>query len=403
MRNLTHFLNYTYIIFVLLWDPLHNTILTFDSKERSIVFLSIAVFLINFISSRKFQQFLFSKPVSFWGIWVIYSCINLKISGYHEELPFSYYVILEFFSPFLVMLIVCLEFYYNHKKLLHTLLAVFCVYGLFTLFLSDIFGGFTGEQNLGSLGNMGPLNTMFIVFYSGLLFANKWIKRRSLIYYIFFACSVILLMATRKAFGASLIMIIFTIISQYNLSMKNFGKLIAFSLIIIYSINLVLDNTTMGKRISTIQETGKKFNTTNQEVLNLLGDRAFFYIEGWSIFLKRPITGIGINNFTKETGTNYRIHSEYIVQLTEGGIIGSTIFLFFYLWISRNLYKSLKESKKSIILVLIGGFFAIIFVNGTAWTYAFPHYFACFGIIIGYLKNDTVQKNALTYKNNYLN
>ena len=33
-----------------------------------------------------------------------------------------------------------------------------------------------------------------------------------------------------------------------------------------------------------------------------------------------------------------------------------------------------------------GGFVAIVFINFTAWTYDFPRYFVCFGIIIGYLK-----------------
>ena len=403
MRNLTHFLNYTYVIFVVLWDPLHNTIITLDSKQLGITILTIVVFLINFITSQKFKQFLFSKPIIFWGIWVIFSCINLKISGYNGELPYSSYIILELFSPFLTMLIVCLELFYNHKKILHTLFAVFCIYGLFTSFLSTGLGSSTEEQNLGVLGNLGALNTIFIIFYATLLNTHKWLKTRSLIFYIAISSSLVIMLATRKAFGAALIMIIFAFLSQINISIKNFGKLIVLSLVIIYSVNLVLSNTLMGKRLTNTAEVGQKFNTTDNEALNFLGDRAFYYIEGWNVFLENPLTGIGLNNFTKETETNYRLHSEYMVQLTEGGIIGSAFFLLFYLWIFRNLYKRLKENNDKALKVLAGGFIAIIFINLTAWTYAFPHYFTCFGIIIGYLKCYAVPKSVLNYKNNHLN
>ena len=404
MRNLTHFLNYTYVIFVVLWDPLHNTIITLDSKQLGITILTIVVFLINFITSQKFKQFLFSKPIIFWGIWVIFSCINLKISGYNGELPYSSYIILELFSPFLTMLIVCVELFYNHKKISHTLFAVFCIYGLFATFLSTGLGNFTGEQNLGPLGNLGSLNIMFIIFYASLLYAHKWLKTRSLIFYTVISTSLILTLATRKAFGAALIMVIFAILSQIKISIKNLWKLIVFIILIIYSIDLVLNNTLMGTRLTNTIDVGQKFNTTDNETLNFLGDRAFYYIEGWNIFLENPLTGIGLNNFTKETGTNYRIHSEYMVQLTEGGIIGCTFFLLFYLWIFRNLYKRLKEKNRDkVFMVLTGGFIAIIFINLTAWTYAFPHYFACLGIIIGYLKMIPSKKVNKIHANNLLN
>ena len=40
MRSLIYFLNYFYVVLVLLWEPLHETIITFDSKGRTVVFLS---------------------------------------------------------------------------------------------------------------------------------------------------------------------------------------------------------------------------------------------------------------------------------------------------------------------------------------------------------------------------
>ena len=101
MRNLIYALNYFYILLVILWEPLNKTIILFDSKGRIIVFLTIVVFLLNFITNRRFQRLFFSKPIIFWGIWVIYSCINLKITGYQGELPFFFNITLNILVPFL--------------------------------------------------------------------------------------------------------------------------------------------------------------------------------------------------------------------------------------------------------------------------------------------------------------
>ena len=405
MRNLTYLLNYFYIVFVLLWEPIHATIFTLDSKGRIVVYLTIFIFLLNFISNRRFQRFSLSKPMIFWGIWLIYSSINLKITGYHGDLPFLFYLILHLFTPFVMMLIVSVEWHYDPKKILYVLLGVFMIYGLSLIILIDNYTGFTGEQNVGTFGNMGPLNILFVIFYSGLLFAKKWIKKQHLYLFIFFAFLIIVLSATRKAFGAAVIMLAFIILSQIKLSPKKLVQVAVLSIITIWGGNFALNNTTMGKRFATIEESGEIYNTTDNETLNLLGDRAFFYIVGWKIFLEKPITGIGLNNFQKKANSRVRIHSEYMVQITEGGIIGSSLFLFFNLWISLNLYKNWKNNKnnRSIILVLIGGFSAILFINITGWTYAFPHYFACFGVIIGYLKKIPPKKVVLIHTNNHPN
>lgn len=388
MSNLTYLLNYFYIVFVILWGPINKTIFPYDAAGRIIFFLTIFIFLLNLITNSRFQRFSFSKPIIFWGVWIIFSSVNLLITGYDEEKPFLYYVILDLFSPFLVMLIVSVEFQYAAKKILFVLLATFITYGLFQIILLDNYSGFSGVQNVGSFGNVGILNIVFIIFYSGMLFAHKWLKGQFLIYCILFAFSIIVLSATRKAFGASVIMLMFIILSQIKLSPKNLMQVTVLSFIAIWGVNFALDNTTLGKRMAEIEEHGERYNPTDNEILNLLGDRVGNYVEGWSIFLEKPITGIGLNKFQEAANSYHRLHTEYMVQLTEGGIIGSSLFLFFYLWIAINLYKNWKKNKnnRSVILVLIGGFIAILFINVTAWTHAFPHYFACYGIIIGYIK-----------------
>ena len=387
MPKLTHFLNYSYLMLAILWLPLSQTIITVDGKGRMIVFLTIFLIILNFISNRRFQLLLFSKPIIFWGIWVIYSCINLINKGYQGEESIFFFVTLNLIVPFLVMLIVSLEWSYSNIKILKFLLFTFFIYGLIILFFFDTSLTITGDRNSNIIGNVGSLNTMFVVFYSSLLYVYKKLTLKKVLFYVLFALLIILLIATRKAFGAVLIMMVFAIISQFNISVKNIIRFVFFSLFIFFSTSLILNNSTIGDRFSNIEQEGQNFNTTDNQILDLLGDRAFFYIEGWSQFIKTPATGIGLNNFMRIADSNYTIHSEYMVQLTEGGVIGTLLFLFFYFWLILNLYKSLKKNKE-ITTVLIGGLLAIIFVNITAWTYAFPQYFACFGIITGYLINN---------------
>lgn len=242
MQRIIHLFNYFYIVLILLWEPLHYTIITFDNKGRIVVFLSIFVFLLNLISSTKFKRLAFSKPIIFWGGWIIYSSINLIVIGYYGYLPFLFHVFLRLFTPFIVMLIVSLEWQYAPKKVLYLLLVTFTIYGAFTLLLINSSSEFVGEQNVGALGNMGPLNTMFIIFYSGLLFAHKWLKQRNLFFYIIFAFFVIFLIATRKAFGAGLIMLAFIFLSQFNLSSKKIAQVVVLSLLTFWGVNFGLNN-----------------------------------------------------------------------------------------------------------------------------------------------------------------
>jgi O-antigen ligase len=93
-----------------------------------------------------------------------------------------------------------------------------------------------------------------------------------------------------------------------------------------------MDHTVLGRRLNDIEETSKLYNKTNIAVFDLLGDRTYYYLKGWELFVKHPVTGIGLRNFRIKTGSKETMHSEYMVQLAEGGIIGSFLFILFSFW-----------------------------------------------------------------------
>lgn len=397
MRFYISLLNYFFISFILLRLPI-AVITEFDGRGRIPFLLSILVFLLNLIINPEFRRLLISKPIIIWGIWVVYSAINLLFKGYHEpaniEQPYSFYVILELFTPFLIMLIAALEWLYASKKFLFLLLITFTIYGVFTLYLRDSTAGFGLGRNMGELGNSGALNTMFIILFSGLLLTHKSLKLSNVIALVAFAFSVIILLATRKAFAACIIMTAFLVLSQIELAPKKIALVTILSLSIVLGANFVLKNTILGERFATTEKIGAEFNTTDNEILNLLGDRAVQYILAWDIFLDNYTTGIGLRNFMAVSKYGWRLHTEYMVQITEGGIVGAFIFLLFNAWILKNMLKGWMEhpQTRSLLLVLAGGFIAILFINLTAWTFSFSQYFVCFGVTIGYLK--TINENS---------
>ena len=124
----------------------------------------------------------------------------------------------------------------------------------------------------------------------------------------------------------------------------------------------------------------------------MLGDRAIQYELGYMTFLKHPWTGIGLTNFMSVTGYPYRLHTEYMTQLCENGIIGFSLLVFFYFLLIRKLYVNYKKYGDDITIVLFG-LLAILFINITAWTYCTVFGMIYYAIILShaYSNDDDVE------------
>lgn len=400
IKNHSYF-NYFFIAIVLLWAPLQGTIISFDSKGRILFALTIIAFIVNY-NKQVFKKMLFSKPIILWIIWVIYSAINMMSKGFHNEyLSPSFYIITKLFMPLVIMSVCAYEYNKNNYKLTKTLLYIFCIYSIIGFFFMTINRSHTSD-GAATLGNLLALNNLFIIFYAGLLY--KWGELSSVkfIGFVVFVFVVIIASATRKALGAATILLLFVVLSNMRFTAKSFISVLLLALTLYVGTNYIMKNTLMGERLSMTEEVGEKFNTSNNVFLNFLGDRALFYIVGTELFYEHPISGIGLLNFTEETGSDYRIHSEYMVQLAENGLIGSTLFILFYVSLISAIFKYRKHSifAKTTGNILLGGVVAILFISFTAWTYEFCMYFTCLGTIIGATKTNNI---PLTYVRPKLN
>ena len=388
-------INYFYIAFVILWLPINLAFLNIDGKGRIPAIITVLVLIINTLNDNRFYKNHFlARPFYLWLIWIIYNSINLSIKGFNSETSLGLYIITVLFIPYFSMVISYKEIQRDKIKFLNFIVAVLVIFSLLSITvlgkgeLTDSDANLEVQRVSGKLGNMGPLVSLFILFFLSLLYIIKNKRFGTLIIFSIYIVGIVALSGTRKAIGAVMLILLTSYLAKIKFTFKNILATLFITLAITIGYNYAMENTALGVRFEKGLEDGEKANTTKIEALNFLGDRAFFYIDGWMIFTENPLSGIGLENYTSVSKSNYRLHTEYMVQLTETGLIGASLFLLFNLSIGKRLFSTWKKYKnrRSEVWGLFGGFLSILFLALTAWTYSFSHYFIVFGVIIGFLE-----------------
>lgn len=380
------YINYAYLSLVILWEPLQKAFIHVDGQGRILAFSTIAVFAFNYYKFKQFRQNTFQMPSFILLLLICYSAVNLKVKGYYVDTPFFYFFMLYLFKQFVIFQVTMIEAQKKPIALCRVLLAIFTLYAVLAATVLSGGGSHEGRE-YGALGNMAPLTVMYIAFFASLLYIAKSIKLSTVVMLVGFALSIIVAAATRKALGAIGIMLLCLLLSQIDLKPKNIVLVLFGSLFIYFMGNFILDNTFIGERFAHGAEEGAAKNTTDIWWLSFLGDRVVFYINGWNIFLDNWLTGIGIRNYLYLTASHHVLHTEYMVQLTENGLVGFTLFIFFNGWFLKKLVGDFLRDKlnRSILLVMLGAIGSILFICLTAWIYSFPQYFIVYGIVAGLL------------------
>lgn len=138
-----------------------------------------------------------------------------------------------------------------------------------------------------------------------------------------------------------------------------------FIFVLLYIIGcLILNNTMVGERLLNTEKQTEEYTNlqTGIPILDLMGDRGIFYYIGWMNFLDNPISGIGLYNFADYNNYPVPVHSEYMIHLAEGGLIGISIFLIFVFIMINGLYGNFKISKTPQTFILLILFFSYVFV-----------------------------------------
>ena len=296
-RQFIKILNYIFTFIALVWEPLQRGILHVDGHGRMLMLLTISTFMFNIINA-SFRKILTSLPCLIWLLWIIYNIINLVIHGHNTEMiPYlGNYILLRLFLPYLVMCIVAYEYQWNDSSILKLLLCALLSYVFIGTFILDVSThemiSDNGDAN--TLGNALPLNAIFVVLFSALLVAKGTLKQRYMSILLVLILVLIVTTATRKALGALMIIVICNYISKRELNVITFIKILVLAFGLYITCDFILKDTMMGARFAEIAEDGARFNDSGIKLLNMFGDRAIFYYTGFLIFLKHPLTGIGL-------------------------------------------------------------------------------------------------------------
>lgn len=378
-------INHIYIIYVVLWPLISTLFLPIDAAGRMYMILACITLLYN-INKSTFISTIKITPIVVWLFWGIYVAIIWLLIGKNStNLNSTGFIFLKIFLPIISMIVSCCETRKNPHKFI---IFLFCIYFIYVvigvLFEKESSTEFDRGGTL--LGNSLPLTAVCCCFIASLCEHKGWINK-----YILFTCFAlamicILTTATRKAFFALFIVVILWYIAKNKtLNLGSFIKLSFFGLVIYIIVTTILNNSLIGERFFEAASNENKFNSTNNAFLELLGDRAIFYIEGWELFLQNPIWGIGLRNFMVDFNYLHPIHSEFMVQISETGIIGTTLYIFFYISTIKLILRTKGNNCNSnVFLIMLGYIMTILFISLTSWIYEFSRYYVIFGLIIGY-------------------
>lgn len=379
-------LNYFIIFYILIWEVFQKFIIKTDGAARSVAFLILLAIPFYFFFNR-FRKVLVSKPVILWTMWIIYSFINTTQIGFSEQTSLSIFL-QNLITPLIIMIFVAYGCINNNKFTFN--LIVIALY-IFT-FIAFINASLQYERLGGAINsNTLGLTSLMLIYF---IFGQLTYKRINITLFILlsaFPTIVLLMSGSRKSFGGLIIILISLLISKLEKNLFKTISLIAVGGIVTYVFILfAVTNTNLGARIENISDEAIATGYGSTNSFNYLGDRTYFYYLGWELFLENPINGIGLKNFSKYSREGIQNHSEYMIHLTEGGLIGSMFFLMFYLWFGYKLFVRWKKDilNRKITIFYVSGFLLILFLNLTVWTYSYPIFFLYFGVSLYYLNKN---------------
>lgn len=380
-----------FIVYTLLQIIIQRFVVTFDQAGRIPLILLVIIIFQNY-KDPLFRKAYTSSPVVFYLLWCVYSFMNWKLIGLYdiENMQPWVFVAQSFILPVNYMAIVYYMASKENRRITIWILVAFVLY----IIAGNVFqdrgtGSGTGWSARGGLilGNRLPLCAMVMSFVAVLAYIKTYITKKYVYAILALALFSIMWIATRKAFGGFMIIILFYVLTQIDYKKpKNILLLLSVFFVLYIGTNFLFDHSTMGERMNEIEEQGERFNDTDNPFLNFVGDRAAHYIMGWNLFLDSPINGIGLRNFQILTDYPVQLHTEYMVQICENGIVGTVLYLLFTIGMLRLCIRAKRCISDKIGVICLGGMVMILFVSFTSWIYDTIYYFAVYGLVLASCK-----------------
>ncbi len=224
-----------------------------------------------------------------------------------------------------------------------------------------------GERLGGIINNVNTIGmylsiTAIVAFYQGYFKEKKHC-------YLFMALAVLVALGTgsRKAIAMIALGIGLLLLMKYreNISLTAFAKFLATIIVILIILNYM---STMPIFQGVFSRISTMFGGESGQIDSSAKLRFAMVEIGWESFMKRPYTGVGLNNswliMQEYTGHGTYLHNNFIELLACVGIVGFLIYYAIYFYLIKNLYilsVATGNTAATLMFAIITSFFVIGF------------------------------------------
>lgn len=359
------------------------SVINFSGKYTAISLLFILAF-VYYYRYKGLRLITASYPLILWLILTIYHWINAIEKKVPEVNALDLLHGLKIYSCMAIFAYMARR---NFDKTVKSLLICFSIYLAMSFLVNDTSGfegRFSGVMFATGLGQTAALMGIYIAYYS--LRKNLSIIKSGLLYLL--PIMVILLTQSRNSLAMLAIGIMGHAVAlsiQRGLNIKKVVvKILILSVLVFFVYDQVIDNTDIGKRFTDTEAVKESQDvnrlTTGTLFDTVVGDRLIYYVLGWKYFMDSPVTGIGMWDFMYMSKGEFPLHSEYMVHLAEGGLIGAILWLLFIISVFRGVIKSTKFQYLKIIALF--SLIEIMFCGIYARVFYYEFFYPIFGIAI---------------------
>ncbi len=377
---------------------LAGTFLGFDRAGYLILLIEILTCLYLYNSDELFRAVVSYKVNVLFLLIVIYYAISSALHDVPVVDNFTAYF-REQFKCYFLLVMCCYLFLKNPSKTVCFTIAGYLIF----LFLS-VRGGqieiseYDEGERLNGLGAHSTQLGQMAGFALILIVYMRYFMKISWGYMFFFSMIpiyAILIAGSRNGLLGLLmsigILILTPYVCKFKLNVKNIVFSVAIILVSYVAVNYLLDNTYVGERLLNTEEQAQMQDESYRTGtwLDLLGDRGLYYYLGYHNFIDHPFLGIGYHNFRYYNHIPWPAHSEYVVHVAEGGILGGYLFFSFIGIIFKKLFSIYRKQKTTTSFVLFVGFCVFLMMCVTTFTYNQIQFYPFIGICVAsFIAND---------------
>ena len=322
------------LFLVIVWTPLQRFILQVDGKGR-LVAAALALALLCEVVNRGAH--LLRDPrvklLSLWTAWCLLNTMVFQDFGPNPLTPWELAVSVLF--PWAVYLLYCKSDEREAGLYAKTFVLAVAAYLVLTLLFD--------ERNLDNrLGLVLNANEIAYVALLGMLATGFLTTRASQRLFPLTAAVALLfsaITASKKAALSALAYIGVRLLAKELGTVRQqlvaLAKVGAVVLVAVWGLLNIFDHTVLAQRVQRTIEREQQIS----QVEKLFEGRARFYVRGWKLFVRHPVTGVGLRNYQRLANDFHVAHSEYVVQFAECGLIGFLLFAAFHWVLLRRLVR----------------------------------------------------------------